>query len=299
MTDLDFIKNQICAVIVTFHPDEQLEERVSKILRQSGKVVMVDNNSSQSEIEMMREIVSRMENCFLIENGSNLGIAEALNRGVEFAKSKGSKWVLLFDQDTVIEDYMLESIYEVYEAYPEKEKIAVIGSNFIDTYTHKNVYGDDSDKSNLWLEMLTVITSGSFIPMKVFDKVGLFRSDFFIDHVDDEFCLRAKHKGYKILLTRKEIMRHSFGAATMHKFLWRRTGTSNHSPMRRYYMTRNHIVLIKEYLTREPLWAIDTAFTRFKSLILMLLFEEKRFVKLKAMFKGFIHGLFHKKLRNF
>lgn len=296
MTDLDLFKNQICAVIVTFHPDEQLKDRVDKILRQSGNVVMVDNNSSPMEIEMIKGIVSSMNNCFLIENGSNLGIAEALNRGVEFAKRKGSKWVLLFDQDTVIEDYMLESIYEVYAAYPEKDKIAVIGSNFTDTYTHKNVYGNEEDKSSLWLEMLTVITSGSFIPIDVFDRIGYFRSDFFIDHVDDEFCLRAKYKGYKILLTRKETMRHSFGATTMHKFLWRRVGTSNHSPLRRYYMTRNHIVLIKEYLTREPAWVIDTVFTRFKSFILMILFEEKRLLKLKAMLRGFINGLFGRHL---
>lgn len=298
MADLDLFRNQICAVIVTFHPDDQLEERVTKILRQSGCVIMVDNNSSHGEIQMMRAMVSRLKKCYLIENGSNLGIAEALNMGVEFAKNGGYKSVLLFDQDTVIEDNMLESIYEVYKTYPHKEKVAVIGSNFIDTYTRKNVYGSESDKSTLWLEMLTVITSGSFIPLDVFEKVGLFRSDFFIDHVDDEFCLRAKYKGYKILLTRKETMKHSFGAATMHKFLWRRAGTSNHSPIRRYYMTRNHIVLIKEYLTKEPGWVIDTVITRFKSLILMVLFEKKRFIKLKAMLKGLIHGLFHKKLTN-
>jgi rhamnosyltransferase len=295
---LDLFRNQICAVIVAFHPDKQLEERVAKILRQSGSVIIVDNNSSQSEIEMMRDMALRLGKCFLIENGSNLGIAAALNRGVEFAKTGGSKWVLLFDQDTVIEDNMLESIYEVYEAYPKKERIAVIGSNFIDTYTRKNVYGDETDKGSLWLEKLTVITSGSFMPLDLFDKIGPFREDFFIDHVDDEFCLRAKHRGYKILLTRKETMKHSFGAATMHKFLWRRAGTSNHSPLRRYYMTRNHIVLIKEYLTREPGWAIDTVCTRFKSLILMLLFEEKRFIKIRAMIKGLMHGLFHNRLRN-
>ncbi|HEY9063027.1 MAG TPA: glycosyltransferase family 2 protein [Pseudobacteroides sp.] len=298
MTDLDLFRNEICAVIVTFHPDDQLEERVTKILRQSGCVIMVDNNSSQSEIQMMRAMVLRLKKCYIIENGSNLGIAEALNIGVEFAKNGGYKSVLLFDQDTVIEDNMLESIYEVYEAFPHKEKVAVIGSNFIDTYTRKNVYGDESDKSTLWLEMLTVITSGSFIPLDVFNNVGLFRSDFFIDHVDDEFCLRAKHKGYKILLTRKETMKHSFGAATMHKFLWRRAGTSNHSPIRRYYMTRNHIVLIKEYFTKEPGWVIETVITRFKSLILMILFEEKRCIKLKAMLKGLMHGLFQKTLKN-
>ncbi|MDP4183218.1 MAG: glycosyltransferase family 2 protein [Bacillota bacterium] len=298
MSDLELFKKNICAIIVTFHPDEKFETRVLKTLKQAGKVVIVDNNSSVEKKDMLRRIVSTQPDCALIENDDNLGIAKALNQGISWAKSNGFEFVLLFDQDTVVEDNITESLLQVYTKYPQKDKIAVIGSNYTDTYTKQNVYGEYYDKNSLWVEILTVITSGSLIPIRVIDELGPFREDFFIDHVDDEFCLRAKQKGYKVILSMKEVMRHSLGSATMHKFLWRKTGTSNHSPLRRYYMTRNHTVLIKEYLFKEPAWVWDTSFCRLKSLILMCLFEHKRLTKLKLIIKGLMHGLFSKKLRN-
>jgi GT2 family glycosyltransferase len=121
MTDLDSFKNQICAVIVTFHPDEQLKDRVDKILRQSGNVVLVDNNSSPTELEMIRGIVSGTDNCFLIENGSNLGIAEALNRGVNLKRGRFKVGYCYLIQDTVIYDNLTLIVYmEVYTSVPRK-----------------------------------------------------------------------------------------------------------------------------------------------------------------------------------
>jgi rhamnosyltransferase len=86
-------------------------------------------------------------------------------------------------------------------------------------------------------------------------------------------------------------MLHSVGATTLHRLLWKNTGTTNHPPFRRYYMTRNHIILIGEYCAVEPRWVYDTVYSRMKSLVLMCLFEKQRLSKIRYVLKGFVHGV--------
>jgi len=54
------------------------------------------------------------------------------------------------------------------------------------------------------------------------------------------------------------ITERSLGETEIHWLLWRKTGTLNHSALRRYYMTRNHILLAKEYIFSEPSWVLVT-----------------------------------------
>ncbi len=286
-------KENICAVIVTYHPDNGIRERIERILMQVGAAVVVDNNSPAEKQSLLSKISSCNPGCYIINNIDNLGIATALNQGVKWAKEKGFHWVLLFDQDSVINEDMVESLAEVYDAYPDKARLAVIGSNYTDSYTKRQLQEVKQEEKCLWFEKKTTITSGSLIPVSVFDRVGFFRDEFFIDHVDDDFCMKARNKGFKVILTVKEIMQHSLGASTMHRFLWKYRGTTNHSPLRRYYMTRNHFILVKEYFFKEPAWVFNTVFSRIKMTILMCLFEKNRSQKLKAILKGLYHGLFN------
>jgi len=130
------------------------------------------------------------------------------------------------------------------------------------------------------------------VSVGAYGDIGPFRDAFFIDHVDDEYCLRARRKGYRVLSTCKPVMLHSVGASTLHRLLWKRTGVTNHPPFRRYYMTRNHIILMKEYFAAEPRWVFDTAYSRMKSLVLLCLFEKRRPEKLRNVLRGFFHGVF-------
>lgn len=286
-------KENICAVIVTYHPDNGIQERIERILKQVGAAVVIDNNSPAEKVSLLSKISFENPGCYVINNKENLGIATALNQGVKWAKEKGFCWVLLFDQDSVINEDMIDSLAEVYDAYPNKDRLAVIGSNYTDSYTKRQLQEVKHEEKHLWFEKKTTITSGSLIPVIVFDRIGFFRDEFFIDHVDDDFCMKARHKGYKVILTVKEIMQHSLGASTMHRLFWKYSGTTNHSPLRRYYMTRNHFILVKEYFFKEPAWVFDTVFSRIKMTILMCLFEKNRTQKLKAILKGLYHGLFN------
>ncbi|MCA1386833.1 glycosyltransferase, partial [Bradyrhizobium sp. BRP05] len=69
----------ICAGIVLFNPEiERLNENIEHIRKQVPMVILVDNGSSN--LEDVKSLIYDLPNIILLENGKNLGIAQALNR---------------------------------------------------------------------------------------------------------------------------------------------------------------------------------------------------------------------------
>jgi rhamnosyltransferase len=283
-------RNNICGIVVTYNPEGDFLGRVARIVEQVSCVVIVDNNSNSQTVSMMKGMSSR-QNIYLILNDENLGVATALNEGVQWAKGHEYQWVATFDQDTIVMDYMIEELLKAYHDFKQKDKVAVIGSTYCNPNVDRINFDPDMKVMQLCVEAKTVITSGSLMPLAVFDVVGFFRDEFFIDFVDIEFCLRARAKGLKIILARKPVMWHDIGSTAMHRLPWKRTGTSNHIPIRRYYMMRNNIIVAKEYFLIDPASVITLIYSRVKSTILMCLFEKNRLLKVKYSALGFIDGL--------
>ncbi len=47
---------QVCAVLVTYHPDAELPSRVARVLREVGALVIVDNGSGEAALAMLRAL---------------------------------------------------------------------------------------------------------------------------------------------------------------------------------------------------------------------------------------------------
>jgi rhamnosyltransferase len=280
----------VCAVLVTYHPDPGFTERVGLVLRQIGTLVIVDNGSGETELEMLRRLGTN-PSITLILNSDNLGVARALNIGVQRAVTLGSSWVLLLDQDSCVDEDMLETLFAVRAAFPDRDRLAVIGSGFRDINKVSSDTGQESF-SAVWEEVESVITSGSLIPLAAHAIVGPFREEFFIDYVDSEYCFRARAKGFRVIKTRKSIMSHAIGAATQHSVLWMNKWTTNHSPDRRYYIARNDTVMLREYGHYAfGLWALKS-FSRCLRLCKRIAFyEQMKTRKIIAVFLGWWDGV--------
>jgi rhamnosyltransferase len=85
-------------------------------------------------------------------------------------------------------------------------------------------------------------------------------------------------------------MIHSVGEQTVHKFIWKQICT-NHSPLRRYYITRNRLVLYKTYICKDRNWILRSFFTAIRELIVIILFEDYKLEKLRATALGILHAL--------
>jgi len=290
-------KDNICAIITTYNPDFDFRDRLDLISKHVEKVVIVDNNSDSITKKILFDI-STDSKILVIFNEVNMGVAAALNQGIYLAKNASCSWVLLFDQDTRISENFVEVLFSSYCKIAIGEQIGVIGPSYFDVKSRDYLDQTLTDYPNYFKEVKFIITSGSLIAIDVYEKIGPFREDLFIDFVDIEYCLRARIKGFKIFQLLDLSIQHSIGSVTMHKLLWGYTGTSNHSPLRRYFMMRNNIFVAREYIFSDPAWALNSIYLRLKSTILMILFEKQRMLKLKYSIYGIIDGIMGNISRN-
>lgn len=275
-----------CAVFVTHHPDDQFPQRLASVLGQVDRIVIVDNGSGE-ELEMLRQLAT--DGIELIANGQNLGIGAALNRGAVRAAELGYRWVLTMDQDSVAHDDLMNGLSKAYAACPFRSQTAVVAANFMDQ--ERNRLFVRSTAGRPFVEQPTAITAGSLISLDAWRAVGGFREDFFIDFVDNEFCLRLRSRSWRVIYTPCPLIDHAIGNPRRHRLLGMRVATSNHSPLRRYYMTRNRLVTDWAFAHSQPRAVIGDFCRIGGETLLLLLFEDQKRHKIAAMLQGGWHAV--------
>jgi rhamnosyltransferase len=285
-------EQEICAIVVTYHPNSEFSARVCRVLRQVSALVIVDNGSDQAEVKMLRDFAADPV-VTLVLNLDNLGVARALNIGIQHAVTLGFSWTLLLDQDSRVDDDMVQVLCAVHAAFPDRDRLAVVGSGFRDANFNGTLQApSDAVSRNGWEEVESVITSGSLIPLNVHAAVGAFREEFFIDCVDTEYCFRARAKGYRVIKTRKPIMSHTIGAITWHSMLGIKKWTFNHSADRRYYIARNDTVLLREYGHYVlGLWELKSFGRCVRLCKRIALYEQMKPSKMLAVAQGWWDGV--------
>ena len=279
----------IAAVIVTFEPDEQVRETIAAIASQVGMTIVVDNSSS---VDAQRLVAAACHayGCRLVTNGTNLGIAEALNRGVQAAKENGASHVLTMDQDSTAMPGMARELERVLDATQHAGyDVGCVAASGVDANTGVSIAAPVSD--NDWSELRLAITSGSLLPMSVFRRCGLFRPEYFIDSVDQEFCLRIRQHGYHIVRAHRAALRHRLGHPTVHCILGKRFIPTNHSTPRRFYMARNVLWTARLFLFTETRTVTVLVLKLLKNTLLIALFEREKWAKLLAIATGLRQGV--------
>ena len=287
--------NNICAMIVTYNPDDCIVDRVKFILKQVRIVIIVDNTEVVSAADPLNTF-SNNENIHIIRNNENLGVATALNIGFDYAINSfvNIKWCLTLDQDTVVSLDIVDQLVSVYMQCEYKDKIGIIGSNY-EEWTTGNILHTPKQPENIWEEVDHLPTSGSLTSILNYRLVGKFRDEFFIDYVDTEYCFRLKDTGYKLLITTSVCMKHPLGyyrGSLLYKMLFSRSMVTNYPAFRHYYWTRNGIKLCYERHKQNFSWAANELFyLLIRRPITILLFETDKYTKIKYIILGIYHAI--------
>jgi rhamnosyltransferase len=285
---------RVYGVIVSFDPDQTIIESVRQLTQQVAKIIIVDNGSAENGkrlVDACCQVSSRIE---IIWNEQNLGIAAALNQGVDIALRENADWILTLDDDSVVEDQYVVRLLQAYEncrdRYPGK-RIGIIVPRYV--YQGKPAGKKWSKKTRTddfcWLK--EAITSGNLVRLEVYRKAGLYRKEMFIDYVDNEFCLRIRRLGYEILEAGQATLKHAMGKVQTTKIAGIPVVYTTYSPERRYYKTRNRIWCCKTYLFRNPGWVLKDLFLLFREILKITVTEQERVKHLRYVFKGFADGL--------
>ena len=284
----------IIAVIVTYFPNIRLLDNIDDLSGQVDHILVVDNNSGSSCKLIFDKLRDNID-ITVIYLEENLGIASALNVGVRYAIDREYHWVLTLDQDSRVSPGMIFKMLDAYEECDKKNIVAILSPRYRDQSTGlvwgSSVTSIENDHL-LFTPVQCCITSGSLIKTSVLSKIGMFDESYFIDYVDIEFCLRCSNFGFIILQINHAILLHSIGNFKINKMMWMRPISTNHSPLRRYYFVRNAIFTYRKFLFTHTKWVFNNFCVLIKTIAVIVIFEDRVFDKIRAIFFGFIDGLF-------
>jgi rhamnosyltransferase len=261
-------------------------ENISQVLSQVQGLVVVDNGSRVEELDPLRAKQQSL-GFQVIENGENRGIAEALNQGVQWAKSQGYPWVILFDQDSRITDCFVDQMFAAWDSHPGRERVGSIHPRYADPDTGIESPVPRASDGSPVLPM----TSGAMMPVWIFDRIGWFASEYFIDLVDWEYCFRIRAAGYLVADSRQAVLLHAPGNPTMTTVLGYTFHPTYHSASRRYYISRNSVVFCRKYFRLFPGWVLNSVYRHLKDTVVCFIAEEDRAHKFRNFLLGTWDGL--------
>ena len=284
--ETDVQNNRVCAVVVAYHPDTLFEQRLSAILSQVELLVLVDNTPGEAGSLRPKPPAHLHTSVQLVQNPTNIGIAAALNQGLQLALEAGCQWLLTLDQDTQCYSDMVQTLLQA--AASCNPKPTVVGANYFDAKRKR--HEAPPDDSQRCIERKTVITSGCLVDATFAHEVGGFRDDYFIDQVDHEFCLRIRAHSGRVVITSRPAMDHCVGGETGPKVPFLGQMLPDHSALRKYYITRNTITTVATYWKREPEWCMRRVARLLTGFVSMTILERNKLLKMRAFAVGMADG---------
>lgn len=215
---------KLSIVIVNWNVKELLEKCLRSIFETADsldfEVILVDNNSTDGSIQMVKE---KFPSVILIENEKNLGFGTANNQAIRTSKGE---YILILNPDTVIFPDSLQKMVAFLDQNPD---VGAVGPKILNhdgsiqfecarnfptplteifalTTLYKKLpknrlfgrylmsHWDHNDQRKVSL------LSGAcmIIRKEVFDRVGLFDENFFMYSEEADLLYRIKEQGWEI-----------------------------------------------------------------------------------------------------
>ena len=244
----------VCIILVNYNGYQDTRECVESILKCSYtnyKIIIVDNASK--EIDNLKKDSFLNEHCEIIYSNVNNGFSDGNNIGIKASEKYDPDYVLLLNNDTVVQPNFLNRLVEVAEL---NENSAIVTSYINYYYDKEKVWYNHGNYNKLVGYTTMISENGGVQPYEVtfstgclmliryeyIKKYGMLSDDYFLYSEDTEYCLRAIKNGYSIMNIPEVLIYHKVNAST---------GTS--SKMQQYYLVRNYLQVVKEYGTCFPL----------------------------------------------
>ncbi|HEY4226655.1 MAG TPA: glycosyltransferase [Pseudolysinimonas sp.] len=275
--------SRVVAVMTAFHPGESLVGVVDAVLAQVSEVVVVDNTPVDGR--GASDVLGVRPGVRILGNGSNVGLATALNEGIEAAGD--SEFVFLVDQDSEIPEGMVGSLLGLLDA-DSRRAIAcpapwdAVEGRYLDPRTPRRPE---------IAEMAVVITSAMLLRRAAYRQTAGLRDDFFVDGVDQDLCLQLRAAGWVIVQDRRLLFPHSLGETRWHRFGPLRIRATHHPTWRLYWAARNSTILSRDHWRSEPRWSLVNALILGYWMLTVLLFEPPRRRRAGTMLHGIADGV--------
>lgn len=225
-------------------------ESLSKIDYPNYDVIVVDNNSYNDDVKIIREKFGGYVKSIIV-NKSNLGFSGGNNVGIKLALENGAEVVLLLNNDTIVEPDFLNNLVEKSKSHPEvgiltplinyvssKDVVWFAGGHISKLRSSGFPDGICKHESKYSSDRFCNFASGCcmYVKKEVVEKIGFFDENFFLYLEDSDYSYRAYKAGFKILYAASSKIYHKVSSTT----------SKNGALLTLYYSTRNRLYFAKK-----------------------------------------------------
>ena len=248
-----FMKPSIAIILVNYNGFSDTVEcikSINEIYYDNYQIFVVDNESTLEPTN--DELCFIKKNSNYIEEERNLGFSGGNNVGIKIAIEKGFDYVLLLNNDTIVEKDFLDILVDASISHPNAGIIGGkikyfnepnriwFGGGFFDAKTgiadHEKYNMIDNDCDEIIRKISFMTGCLMLIPRRIIERVGYLDDSYFLYAEDADYSCRVIQAGMDILYCSRSVIYHKVSAST---------GALSDNTI--YYMTRNNLYLVKKY----------------------------------------------------
>lgn len=243
-----------------------------KVKNWQVNIIVVDNNSQDNSVSLIKKKFPEVQ---VILNKKNLGYAEGNNIGINYTLKKGIDFILLLNNDTLVDRNLLIGLIENSK---KDNKIGIASPKIFFApghEFHKDRYGKEERGKVIWyagglMDWKNILPShrgvdevdqGQYdqvtktdfatgccilVKREVFEKIGLLDKKYFLYWEDVDICERAKRSGFKVVFIPQSVLWHKNASSA--------GGAGGNLSV--YYQTRNRMLFAFKYATLKTKLAV-------------------------------------------
>lgn len=262
------MKPLVYIILVNYNGYSDTLECVNSLLKikySNYKILIVDNASKDAPLLKKDKFLNR--NAEIIYASDNLGFSDGNNIGIKYAMNFNPDYILLLNNDTIVDFDFLNTLVETAEKVPEAGivtgKIYYNGSSNLwycgGEYNRKTGFTNQVIYDEYERNIKDISFASGCLMLISRDCIlntGFLCDDFFMYSEDTDYCCRVLDKGYRILFNPESVIYHKVSASA-----------GNNTPFQQYYLIRNNLIMIKRHGTKRVLAYLNRTFQCLKDIL--------------------------------
>lgn len=179
------IKNKVAIGFVIFNSERNLIDRLQVALDADFDIFIYDNSPKNGDVRFFCNDHDRIS---YSTGGVNMGLGLGIATVCSQAYYSNFDALVFFDQDSI---FNIETLKVIINFYLLRTDLCSTHSAVV--FNQNNINSEVNFK-----DVMLAINSGSLFYLHNLEKIGWHSSEYFVDCVDYEFCLRSSNSNLKI-----------------------------------------------------------------------------------------------------
>ena len=209
---------KVCIMVLAYNRVEKTKRCIESIIKYTKDIyyelVLIDNGSTDETAKFFKEVDYKYKRYIHITKnvGSVYGVQMA------FKEFRG-EYLVLLPNDVIVTTNWLNNLLKCYESDPKIGIVTPLSTNVSNLQQVNINFTSLEDLQNkakafnisnplLWEERLRLINIVTVVKKEIIDLVGVFDVGFFHDFGEDDYCIRIRRAGYKIIVCGDTFVHH-------------------------------------------------------------------------------------------